>query len=137
MTRRATIEVLAPLLAVPDVAATAAWYRDQLGFELAFLLDEPGLSPFAVLFRGEAEVQLWEGDVASEPGAKGGLSITVDDVDALYDEWRRRGALPDGFPRSFAAIREHPPEDKAYGRRDFFLVDPNGYILNVGSPTEE
>ena len=51
-------------------------------------------------------------------------------------EFEQRGAFGPSFPVQHDAIREHPPEDKPYGMRDFLFVEPNGYIVIVGQPIE-
>jgi uncharacterized glyoxalase superfamily protein PhnB len=47
--------------------------------------------------------------------------VTVEDVDALYEEYRSRG-VP--FAR--------PLETTAWGTREFVVIDPDGYILYFG-----
>jgi catechol 2,3-dioxygenase-like lactoylglutathione lyase family enzyme len=44
--------------------------------------------------------------------------ISVDDVDEFYEEVKSKGMKPEG-----------EPEDTAMGRREFMLLDPDGYKL--------
>ena len=50
------------------------------------------------------------------------LVISVEDVDAVYDEVRERGLEPHG-----------PPEDRPYGVRDFSFTDPDGHQFVVAT----
>ena len=116
---------VAPVLTVADVRASAAWYRDSLGFEVVVVAEAPGLPAFAIVQRGRAQIHL----MAGEP-ALAYVSIHVADVDAFHAEIAARGALAEGFPRHLDSIREHPPEDKPYGR-DMFLENPDGTVLQI------
>lgn len=117
----------APMLAVTDPRRSAAWYRDKLGFEITFVTDYEGLPTYGVIRRGGAEIHLMSGEPQTSF-----VSIQVRDVDAFFAEIEGLGALPEGWPRDHDEIREHPPENKEYGRRDMFLVTPDETILNVG-----
>jgi hypothetical protein len=57
-------------------------------------------------------------------------------VDIVYEGLQQRGAFGENFPNAYDAIREHPPEDKAYGMCDLIMVDPNGYIVVFAHPIE-
>jgi catechol 2,3-dioxygenase-like lactoylglutathione lyase family enzyme len=118
---------VAPILTVVDPQASAEWYRDKLGFDVLFVADNPGLPTYGVVCRGGAEIHLMSGE-----RTQGYLSVDVVNVDVFFKEIEERGALPDAWPRHLDAIREHPPEDKGYGRRDMFLVTPDETILCVG-----
>ena len=59
--------------------------------------------------------------LAKRPAGQGALSIFVDDVDALYAELVGRGA------RIIV-----PAADRAYGMRDFSVLDPDGNVLVFG-----
>ena len=118
---------IAPIISVTDPRRSAEWYRDKLGFEIVFVTDYEGLPTYGVVRRGGAEIHLMSG----EPGTLY-VSIQVRDVDAFFAEIEARGALPEAWPRAHDAIREHPPEDKDYGRRDMFLVTPDETVLNFG-----
>ena len=129
-----TLKSIAPMLAVQDVAATAAYYRDSLGFEISFVAESETLPGYAAVSRDGCELHFL-GDPGRDPSdVRSGMNVAVSDVDLLYAEFRERGAFDDEFPRHLDAIREHPPEDKTYGMRDIIFVDPNGYILVFGHP---
>ena len=77
------------LLAAGDVGATAAFYRDKLGFEVT---DEwPGL--WVRLRRGSLVVEVEQSDAIRRigPCEKGGVVFRVADVDAWCAELKRRG----------------------------------------------
>lgn len=105
----------APLLLVPDVPATARFYREVLGFGS----DPEGTSPeYTVVWRDNASVHLAKG----EQGPTGvRIFFWVKDVDALHAEVTGRGA-PVLVP-----IASRP-----YGIRDFSIEDPNGVVLVFG-----
>ena len=134
MTHQVRIENIAPMLVVPDVEQTVAYYRDKLGFSVRFVMVSPRLSTYAVVFRDNYQVHFTQGTQLDAPSSKGGVALTVDDVDALYAELKSRGAFSADFPAVYDDIREHPPEDKEYGIRDLIMVDCNGFILVFGQP---
>ena len=113
---------LVPMLRVPDVPATVAWYRDTLGFAS----DGDGSAGWATLRRDGIELMLsafnvHEGDVA--PAFTGSLYLRCDDVD---DWWSRLQA---------AARICYPIETFEYGMREFAIYDCNGLLLQFGTPT--
>jgi uncharacterized glyoxalase superfamily protein PhnB len=59
-------------------------------------------------------------DGQGQPGTW--MSIFVQDVDALYEDYRRRGAM----------IPE-PPENFPWGVREMLVKDPDGHCLRIGS----
>ena len=103
----------AAVLHVSDVAATAAFYRDVLGFTWDF-----GDEAYAVVWRDNAAILFVRDDVS----AKGvHLFHWVNDVDAYYREIVERGA---GVGRG--------PTDQPYGIREFGLRDVNGVGIVFG-----
>lgn len=103
-----------PELPVRDVAKAQAYYRDRLGFEVAWHNEEAGLGavslgPCAVFFRQHAgaihPVTLW---------------IFAPDVDGAYDALTARGA----------AIID-PIANKPWGLRQFSLRDLDGHIVHI------
>lgn len=128
---------VAPMLAVADVKATAQFYEEKLGFETEFMVDDPTLPKYALVNRDGFFVHFIEGSVEAAPGSKGGINISVEDVDELFSEFEDQDVFGKDFPTAYDAIREHAPEDKFYGRRDFIMVDPNGYVLVFGKMLDE
>jgi predicted enzyme related to lactoylglutathione lyase len=105
----------APLLLVPDVAATADFFRRILGFK-----SDPGTETpeYSVVWRDNAAVHLAKGKHAPT-GVR--IFFWVKDVNALYEQVIKRGVA--------IAV---PLETRSYGIRDFPILDPNGVLLVLG-----
>lgn len=107
----------APVLHVSDVAATAAFYRDVLGFTWDF-----GDERYAVVWRDNVAIHF----VRDEVNPRGvHLFQWVKDVDAYYREVVERGAEV-----------AHEPADQPYGIREFGLRDVNGVGIVFGQDIE-
>ena len=109
----------APLLSVPDVSATAAFYRGVLGFTT----DEGTETPdYSVVWRDNAAVHLAKG----EHGPTGvRIFFWVKDVDALYSEVTGRGATI-----------SVPIGTRPYHVRDFSIRDPNDVEVVFGQDSD-
>jgi catechol 2,3-dioxygenase-like lactoylglutathione lyase family enzyme len=105
----------APVLSVPDVPATAAFYRTMLGFR-----SDPGAgSPdYTVVWRDNAAVHLARGEHAPT-GVR--IFFWVKDVNGLYEEVIGRSVPIDV-----------PIDTRPYGIRDFSVRDPNGVVVIFG-----
>jgi predicted enzyme related to lactoylglutathione lyase len=105
----------APLLLVPDVRATADFYRSILGFK-----SDPGTETpeYSVVWRDNAAVHLAQGE-QMPTGIR--IFFWVKDVNTLYEEVIQRGAA--------IAV---PIGTRPYGIRDFTVRDPNGVSLVYG-----
>ena len=103
----------APVLHVRDVMATAAFYRDVLGFTFDF-----GDESYAVVWRNNSAIHFVRGDT-NPAGVH--LFQWVKDVDAYHDEVARRGATPAG-----------KPANQPYGVREFSVTDVNGVAIVFG-----
>jgi len=103
----------APVLHVPDVRASAAFYRDVLGFTWDF-----GDDNYAVVWRDNSAIHFVR-DVESPKGVH--LFQWVKDIDAYYREIIGRGA---------AVSTE--PKNQPYGIREFGVQDPNGIGILFG-----
>jgi uncharacterized glyoxalase superfamily protein PhnB len=104
-----------PQLPVSDVERSQAWYRDVLGFEVAW-----GNSEFGAVWQDRVELFFAR---APRPAQVACVCVRVEDADALYERYRRSGAP------IVAAI-----EDKPWGMREFTLQDPDGHSLRIGHP---
>ncbi len=107
----------APVLHVSDVVATAAFYRDVLGFTWDF-----GDETYAVVWRDNSAIHFVRGE-ASPKGVH--LFQWVKDVDAYYREIVNRGGDV-----------EQEPTDQPYGIREFGLRDINGVGIVFGQDIE-
>ena len=103
----------APALYVPDVKATANYYRDVLGFQWDY-----GDDDYAVVWRDNSAIHFVRGD-RNPSGVH--LFQWVRDVDTYHREIVDRGA---------EVIEE--PADRPYDIRDFTIRDPNGVSIVFG-----
>lgn len=107
----------APVLHVPDVEATARYYRDVLGFTWDF-----GDENYAVVWRDNSAIHFVK-DERSLAGIH--LFQWVRDVDAYYDEITKRGARVGA-----------PPANRPYGIRELAIEDINGIGVVFGQDIE-
>lgn len=107
------------VFAVRDISASLAYYRDKLGFDVAFEYGEPTF--YAGVCSGKVALHLIAaGRTPRQPG-HGTVAIDVDDVDALHADLTRRGAKVLKAPANYD-----------YGLRDFDVADPDGNMLFFG-----
>ncbi|HKP24266.1 MAG TPA: VOC family protein [Dongiaceae bacterium] len=114
-----------PQLFVSDIAASCDFFTDKLGFAVEFVYGE---TPFyAQVKRGGAQVALRHADrsvldkIAAAMTADVDMlaaSISVDDVQALYSEFRAANAA---FHQE---LRTEP-----WGAKTFIVPDPDGNLL--------
>ena len=109
----------ATVFAVKDIAASVAHYRDALGFSPAFQWGEPVF--YACLCRDEVNLHLVAADKTKRLPGNGAVCIFVRDVDAIHAELATRGARID-----------KPPQDYAYGMREFNVSDLDGNQILFG-----
>lgn len=119
-----------PALPATDIARSAAFYRDQLGFTLDVLADG-----FAILRRDGVEIHLWaasdeswrtrSGGSPVESGAESFLAGTAScrvgilGVDELYKDLEPRGIVhPNGHV-----------QDTEWGTREFGVLDLEGNLI--------
>ena len=105
----------APLLLVPDVPATADFYRRILGFSSDH---GAATAEYTVVWRDNAAVHLARGE-AAPTGVR--IFFWVKDVNTLCEEALERGAV--------IAV---PLQTRPYGIRDFSMYDPNGVMIILG-----
>jgi catechol 2,3-dioxygenase-like lactoylglutathione lyase family enzyme len=111
----------ATIFTVRDLAASVAHYRDVLGFAVTFQYGEPTYY-YACLCRDAVSLHLrGAGKNARWTVGTGAIAVFVDDVDALHADLAARGAN---------VLK--PPQDYAYGMRDFDVADPDGNQLTFG-----
>jgi uncharacterized glyoxalase superfamily protein PhnB len=114
-------EKVVPMIHVPDVPATVAWYR-HIGFEV---IVEYGDSDegFAMLRFGGGEVMLSSGGRSSTSERREvDLYVYSDNVDALYDRLKDRVEIVEGLDNTF------------YGMREFIIRDLNRFWITFGQP---
>ena len=112
-----------PILFVRDVPASAAFFRNKLGFAIDFLHGEPPF--YGSVSRGKARLHLrfvHEPNFAKLAAREVSLilaTIEVSDVQALFEEFRGRGV-------EFAQT----PTRQEWGGTDFHVRDPNGNVIS-------
>lgn len=111
-----------PMIHVPDIDATAAWY-ERLGFTIDATASDGSETVWARLTLGEHAVMLNGGGRPAEHDRRDvDLYVTVDD---LAD---RRADLP----KHVEVIQDL--YDAYHGMREFIVRDPNGFWITFAQP---
>jgi catechol 2,3-dioxygenase-like lactoylglutathione lyase family enzyme len=115
-----------PRLPVADLGRSLAFWRDVLGFDVDVLWPEREPT-FAILERDQASIGLFSLGPHHGRGTIGYAEIYLEaeDVRELHDTLR--GQLP----------IEWGPEVYSYGRREFAVRDPDGYLVIFTEPTDD
>ena len=112
------------VMTVKNVLESLAYYRDKLGFDVAFEYGKPTF--YVGLCSGEVTLHLIAADRTPRQPGHGAVSIFVDDVDALHDELVKRGAK---------VLKA--PKDYDYGLRDFDVADLDGNMIFFGMESKK
>jgi catechol 2,3-dioxygenase-like lactoylglutathione lyase family enzyme len=125
------IRGIAPCFLVRNAAASVAFYREKLGFDVLF--QEPAEDPFfAIVIRDSSMLFVKAVGVDAVPNrtrhpwAGWDAYVSVPDPDALADEFASRGV-----------VFSEPLKDTNDGLRGFELKDVDGYVLFFGRPRED
>jgi len=117
---RQQLECVVPILNVSDFEASVKYYLGKLGFRKAWEWGSP--PTFGCVTRDKIEIFFClRGQ--GQPGTW--HSIFVNDVDALYEELKQRGA------KIVMPIRDEP-----WGVREFHVEDPDGHTYRFGRGQE-
>lgn len=128
------LKKLTPNLIVSDVERSLAFYRDVLGFSVAFTVPDTSPLVFAAVQSGPVEIFLNapEPAVAEYPAFKdrpiGGtltLFIEVVDIRKVHESLNGRVNIV------------MPLETKWYGMTEFAFADPDGYLITFAERAEE
>lgn len=116
-----------PVLMVDDVAASARFYREVLGFETTFEIDwyvslRYDGGEFAILDRTHETIPEGFRD------AVGGLLLNVEVADATAEHARMVGELRLPERRTL--------RDEDFGQRHFIVEAPGGVLIDVIEPIE-
>jgi len=128
------INRLVPELWCSDFRASLSFYVDKLGFEI---VQQRGDDPHAYIAFQSVQLMLahWTFDGSWEPwfpaplerpfGRGVNFQIMVDDVQSVHDRIVANGAEP------FLALRTATiwRTDRMDDRREFLVVDPDGYVV--------
>ncbi len=116
---------ISPMIHVPDVAATMAWYV-AIGFTVVQTYDDgcDGVS-FAILQLGDSRVMFNSGGTASTARRREvDLYVYTDEVDDLPARIGSRVQVVE------------PLHDTFYGMREFIIRDLNGFWITFGRDLE-
>jgi uncharacterized glyoxalase superfamily protein PhnB len=112
------------VMTVKNVLESLAYYRDKLGFDVAFEYGKPTF--YVGLCSGEVTLHLIDAARTPRQPGHGAVSIFVDDVDALHSELVKRGAK---------VLKA--PQDYDYGLRDFDVADLDGNMIFFGMESKK
>jgi uncharacterized glyoxalase superfamily protein PhnB len=118
-----TLKSFVPILFVRDVSASAAFFRDTLGFGIDFLYGAPPF--YGSVSRGDACLHLRfvkQPNFAALAAREASLilaSVEVSDVQGLFEEFKERGAV---CPQA--------PTRQPWGGTDFYVRDPDGNVIS-------
>lgn len=107
-------QFITPQLPVADVREAQAWYRDFLGFKIAWIWREE----YGAVFHGATEVYLSKHDGPIHPMT---CFVRVEDADEMLSLYRERGV------RIVEEIESHP-----WGMREFTIEDHSGHRFRIG-----
>ena len=127
MTDKLELQNITPFLTANDLQASVAWYRDVLGFIVAeeFKRDDKVMG--VRMQAGSVQLMLGQDDFAKGRDRAKGAALrfycqTDQDIDALAAAIRERGGK-----------LTQEPTDQPWGRRDFAVVDPDGFNISIAS----
>jgi catechol 2,3-dioxygenase-like lactoylglutathione lyase family enzyme len=120
-----TFARVVPRLPVSDLQGSVDWYVNTLDFTLdsTFPDDEP---TFAILRRDAVLLQLYVSETLMDTDlGNATLSIDVTDATGLHRTIAEKTRIDWG------------PEVYWYGRREFAVTDPNGYMIILSEETDD
>ncbi len=114
-----------PIFCVNDIPRSIDYYVNKLGFENNWDWTEPGSDTpgFAAVGRDEVCIFLCR-QGQGHPGTW--LYISVDNCDALYEQFKQNGAT----------IKQ-PPTDYPWGMREMAVTDLDEHVIRFGHAIEE
>ena len=127
MTEKSQIYSAVPTFLAPDVAATARWYAENLGFVTAGAFPPNPPHVFASMQLGPAEIMLLNLEGYQKP------DLSPQRPAGLWDAYIRMR----GVNRFYELVRERdfirlPLKQQPYGNWEFEVRDLNGYLLVFG-----
>ena len=123
MDKMPTFNSIVPVFPVADVGSTMNWYQTKLGFWVdPFPAHEPYV--FAILFRDDIEIMLQQVVDYQKPDIYGRRDGGVWDAYIRTTEVKE---LYEGIKDEVTTVQ--PLRQQPYGRWEFEVRDPNGYVL--------
>lgn len=113
-----------PRLPVVNLKRTAEFYGEHLGFSCSFWPEE---SPtFVILENDGVNIQFYIPEPGCpEPTGHATLNFETENATAIHRELEKKVTI------------EWGPEVYWYGRREFAVRDPDGYLLIFTEPTDD
>ena len=127
---QAEISAISPCFIVNHVPSSLAFYRDQLGFEIAFQGPEPDDIFFGIVRRGGAQILMKAVGVPPVPNYTRDIKQGIVRCDAFVYV-----PDPDALAAEFASRNVEffqPLKDTHDGLRGFEVKDADGYLLFFG-----
>jgi catechol 2,3-dioxygenase-like lactoylglutathione lyase family enzyme len=111
-----------PIIPARDIEASAAWYRDRLGFGVFHCEREYG-----IVGRGETWIHFWGPSGIAPEKSDTMIRVGVRGIDALYEHCQaERIVHPNG------GLEEMP-----WGFREFSVADVDGNLVTFFEPPED
>lgn len=104
-----------PIIPGRDLAATTAWYRDNLGFRVLNVYGDE----YAVIERDDVEVHFWGPSDIAPHESMTMYRIRVREIDALYEMCSTSGIVHPNAPLT----------RKPWGTNEFAVSDCDGNLL--------
>jgi ankyrin repeat protein/uncharacterized glyoxalase superfamily protein PhnB len=127
-----SVTKVVPMIYVPDVARSLAWYT-SIGFTELARYEDGGVVNFGMVSLGNAELML---NMHGKPGTQtASVWFSTDQVDVIYQILKSRQlaasqAALEGKPVDHDGIEfQQDLEDMFYGARQFGIRDPDGYLI--------
>jgi catechol 2,3-dioxygenase-like lactoylglutathione lyase family enzyme len=111
-----------PIVPARDIEAAAAWYRDELGFEVFHVEREYG-----IVGRGESWIHFWGPSEIAPEKSNTMIRLGVRGIDELYAHCRKRDIVHPNAP-----LAEQP-----WGFREFSVTDRDGNLVTFFEPPPE
>lgn len=112
-------------LTVRDLAASARWYQEALGFQNVFTMPGPGGAPILAHLRWAkyADLLLRASRGPADPAFKGvGITLSFAVFTGRVDDVAERA-------RRYGAPLLSEPTNQPWNARDFSIQDPDGFVL--------
>jgi catechol 2,3-dioxygenase-like lactoylglutathione lyase family enzyme len=124
---RVRVNSAVPTFWVSDVARTARWYVEHLGFSIAGTFPKQEPYVYASVQRDAAEIMLLSLSGYEKP------DLSAQRPEGLWDAYLRMS----GVAAFYETVRgeafvQMPLKQQRYGDWEFEVRDPNGYVLVFG-----
>ena len=111
-----------PIIPARDIETSAAWYRDQLGFEVFHVEEQYG-----IVGRGESWIHFWGPSGITPEESNTMLRLGVQGIDELYEHCQKRNLVHPNAP-----LKEQP-----WGFREFAVIDHDGNLVTFFEPPSD